>query len=329
MKISPLRKGCPVFKPFDESIAAPYEPWVAPARLIYYQSKMTHSGISTWKTFENCYRKPNVNSLSNLLNQLQKDYDGQEASPKERTTRSLNKIQSRKVKALANKLCYYSRIRTFTSRKTGSYKFKVGFLTLTAPESATDTQMLKAFESFLDYLRRTANCVFVWKKELGEKGNRLHFHVMINNFIPYYLVSWKWKRLLLAQGVKWPTDEKGVDFNSHTRIELPRSRKLVAHYISKYMSKAHALPRELGYVAGHSKILEELEEPKYIQGDLPQEEILDLYQYGRTIRDLFLTHCCIDLRRVQSVAPTLYYYFMKQFERFQAQISLPQKYWYV
>jgi hypothetical protein len=328
MKLPKNRKGCPKVEPVKESI----ENWENflphSCCIVYGQSKLTHSGVTCWKTFEGYQRKIKQSSLNNLLNQINKENGESTATNQIRERRKLNEIQSRKVKGYANKLCYYSQVRSFLSRKTGSYKFKVAFLTLTAPDTAAPAQILKAFEHFIDYLRRTANCHYLWKKELGEENKHLHFHILINNFIPFYVVSWKWKRCLLQEGVKWTKNEKGNDTDSHYRIELPRSRRLVAHYISKYMSKAYEIPREYGYLTGHSEILEELKETKWIESELPKDEILILQENFRTIRDQFLAHTCVDLRTVQKLAPTIYFWFIKQFYDFQERITLPQKYWY-
>jgi len=329
MKIPPNRKGFIIQK--KEEVFTPEKEltYLQGSPIVYGVSKMSHSGLTSFKVFEGYFRKIHKNSLDNLINQVQAIYDGYEAPLKQKTERSLNSTQSRRVKKLANKLAYYSRVRTFVSRKTGSYKFKVGFITLTNPGGATDEQMIKAFEHFVDYLRRTALCHYVWKKELGEEGKALHFHIMVNNFIPYYLVAWKWKRLLIAQGVKWSKNEKGNDTESHSRIELPRSRKLVAHYISKYMSKAYSIDRKLGYLTGYSSILEDLKDQEFIEGDLDKDEILLLQDSFRTIRDVFLTHVCVDLRRVQQITPTIFFWFDRQFREFQEKITLPQKYYYV
>ena len=319
-----IKKLAPILKNENENVFLPHS-----SLIIYASSKMTHSGLSCWKTFEGYTRKIGTNSLQNLLSNKLKERLIDELSGTILNKRHLNERQTRKVKSYSNKLCYYSRVRTFVSKKTGSYKFKVAFVTLTSPENCTTNQAIHAFEHFLDYLRRTANCHYVWKKELGEKNNKLHFHILINNFIPYYLVNWKWKRLLLQEGVKWPKNEKGKETESHYRIELPRSRKLIAHYIAKYMSKAYDLPREMGYISGHSAILEKCKEPIYIESELPKDEILLLQKTFRTIKDQFINHTCVDLRRIQAIAPTIYYWFDKQFKEFQEKITLQQKYWYV
>jgi hypothetical protein len=141
-----------------------------------------------------------------------------EDSEQNKNVRNLNESQSRRVKRYCSKLCYYSGVRKFKNKKDKEFSMKVAFLTLTAPSGVTHKQFLKAFDHFIDYIRRTANCTYVWKKELGEKSGNLHVHLLINNFIPFYIVSWKWKRLLTAEGVVWPKNDKGKDTEAHTRI---------------------------------------------------------------------------------------------------------------
>jgi hypothetical protein len=306
-----VRKGFVKKAKFVHPFECEVEPIKHSSCIVYGMSKISHSGVTCWKNFEGYPRKMSKSSLANLLNQLQSDYDSTRCKTETRVTRKLNAKQTRQIKSYANKLCYYSRVRTFSSKKSGEYRFKVAFITLTAPSTATDNQIIKAFPAFLEWLHRTVGCNYVWKKELGEQNGGLHFHI------------------LLFQGVKWSTNEQKKDTNSHTRIELPRSRKLVAHYISKYMSKAFEMPKEYGYIHGHSEILETLEDQKFIENDLPKDEILELMKYFRTIKDTFLTHICVDLRTIQQIAPTIHYYFMKQFTDFQEKICLPQKYWYV
>lgn len=286
--------------------------------VVYWTAKLKHTGLTACKRFENCERKIHRHSLSNLL---------QNAVPKE--SRNLNVVQSRKCKVLCNKLAYYTQTRKFTSKRTGKYSMKVAFLTLTTPESCTTEQSLKAFEHFLDYLRRTANCVYVWKKELGETNKHLHYHVLINNFIPFYIVSWKWKRLLLAQGVQWPKNQNGEDSQSHYRIEMPRSRKAIGSYVAKYMSKAYELPKEYGYIFGYSELLKELSELVISEFDELWSEVSELACTCKVIGDDYVSHMCVDLLHVNSVAPKIGALFEEQYIRFSEIITLPQKFNYV
>jgi len=328
--------------------------------LIYFNSKLTHSGITSYKVFEHCNRRSHKNSLRNLLNQVTRNSDElnylvnlfrNSLNNDERSrcndlavdnltnsdydqflratfqARHLNPAQSRKIKSLCSKLSYYSASREFTSKKSGKYRFKVAFLTLTAPESTEPSQFLEAFNHFLDYLRRTANCVFVWKKELGELNEKLHVHILVNNFIPYYIVEWKWKRLLIAEGVEWPVNEQGQPTTSHYRIEVPKSKKQIAHYVAKYMSKAYDLPRIFGYISGHSKVLADCHEVNIIEGDLPWDELDRIMSKSKVIRGQYVSHVCCDLLQVKAIAPKIGALFEEQYLRFTQILTLPQKFY--
>lgn len=333
-----------------------------PPPLVIEQSKLTHNGIIGYKHFENCGRKMHKNSLSNLLGLIgsgnttldflvseYKSSDSDESRIKvcnqaisllnqeewekfisfTQQSRRLNNAQCRNVRKMSDKLAYYSGTRVFKSKKTGTYKMKVAFITLTAPESADPSQLLKAFNTFLDYLQRTANCYYVWKKELGETGKALHFHIMVNNFIPYYIVSWKWKRALLAQGVKFDLNDLAQETNAHTRIELPKNVKQTSHYISKYMSKAYELPGSYGYISGCSPILKQLKEI-VVTPDLPEvADIAKMLKSEKVIKKDFVTFICVDLLKVKDKYPLLFSLFERQYLEFTQALTLPQKFNFV
>lgn len=326
---------------------------------VIWNSKLSHSGVVSYKSFENCYRSVKTSSLANLLNTehftnyilhtLVKEYkccksDDERCRKNDEAidlldnadyelflkhthqARMLNAAQSRKIARLSQKLAYYTQKRVFKSKKSGVYSMRVAFLTLTAPDSANPTAVNLAFNHFLDYLQRTANCVYVWKKELGEKSGNLHYHIIVNNFIPYYIVSWKWKRLLLAQGVQWTINEDGSESNSHSRIELPRNRRQTAHYIAKYLSKAYALPGQYGYISGHSSVLDELKEYVVSEGDFNLDELRALNASHRVIRRDHVSITCCDLLHVADIAPDLAAMFEDQYKIFSEKITLPQKF---
>lgn len=303
----------------------------------YYNFKLSHNGIISYKGFENCSRRTSVKSLLNLKNVNPFDIPEFDSSkpfdsclgflPSEKEIkRQLTEKQSREIKKYCNKLCYYSSERHFFSKSSGKYKFKAAFLTLTAPESTTTSQFLKAFDYFLDYLRRTANCTYVWKKEFGSKNGKLHVHILLNNFIPYYIVDWKWKRLLVSQGVEWPKNNNGQDTKSHYRIEIPKSAKSVGGYISKYMSKIDYIAEEIGYLWGKSKVLQECKEVVLIEGDVNNDELFKLYSKFKTVGTEWVKICLVDLRKIVNLAPELFLVFEKQFFEFQSKISLPQRF---
>ena len=362
MKIPNNRKG---FKIKEPEVIPPALVFNEPSHLeplVYWNNKLKHSGITSYKVFENCNRRIHNKSLQNLLNH--KSFENKDLlwyidtfngllnddeksrlndsvcemlNKDEYTTylkqtrqiRNLNPGQSKKVKSLVDKLAYYTQTRQFKNKKNRTINMKVAFITLTSPENTTNEQMLQAFNHFLDYLQRTANCVYVWKKELGEQNSKLHYHIVVNNFVPYYIISWKWKRLLIAEGVEWPLNDKGQDTSSHYRVELPKNSKQISHYIAKYMSKAYDLPGNMGYVYGNSSILKELKEIDVSEWEIDQDEYKSLKQHYKTIQHDYTQHICCNLLQVKKFAPKLFELFQEQYVQFSEKITLPQKFRYV
>jgi hypothetical protein len=151
---------------------------------------------------------------------------------------------------------------------------------------------------------------------------------MLNNFIPYYIVNWKWKRLLINEGIIWPLNADGKPTESHYRIELPRSNKAIGHYLSKYMSKAYALPRIYGYISGHSKLLDECTDIKIIESDIPFDELERIMNGHKVIHGSYMSHICVDLLRVKKIAPKIGALFESQYLQFVEILTLPQKFNY-
>lgn len=170
MKNANNRKGCPTFVSELQPEPQNFVPYINPPKLVYHETKLTHTGISTYKVFEGFSRNVQKSSKQNLVQNRSTTNQVDNLFPPDYSKRHLNATQSRKIKKYSSKLAYYSKVRKHSSPKSGNYKYKISFLTLTAPEAAEAGQILKAFEHFLDYIRRTANCVYVWKKELGEKN---------------------------------------------------------------------------------------------------------------------------------------------------------------
>lgn len=145
----------------------------------------------------------------------------------------------------------------------------------------------------------------------------------------YYIVSWKWKRVLLQEGITFNKKDESEDTNAHTRIEMPRSKKEVAHYISKYLSKAYELPGQYGYISGHSSVLSSLKETTLMEGEYPEDEIRELMKVSKVLRKTHVTIVCCDLLKVKNKFPKLYAIFEEQYMLFSSIITLPQKFHYV
>lgn len=307
--------------------------------LVYWSHIIKHNGICSYKTFEGFTRKMSTNSLSNLNKRNYYSYFDEE---KEQTILIDDVIKdsrvtqycitpaiSKKIKEACNKLHYYTANRKFTSKKSGTYNFKTAFITLTAPENYTPNEINNAFNGFLDYLGRTANCVYVYKKEVGFKSGLLHFHIMVNNFIPYYIISHKWRKLLIAQNPNFPTDNNGKYTNSHSRIELPRNPKQANSYISKYMSKGTEIWFKVGKLWGCSKLLKELKEIKFIEDELPLNLLERLSRFNKLLLTEYSSFICLNPLKLGKEFAEIKEEFLIQYTEFSQKISLPQRFQYV
>lgn len=293
--------------------------------LVYVQHKIKHSGILSYKVFEGFSRSMSKNSLANLhlsnKYYTSTDDEGNEITLKEVTTNDSIKFptfslaMAKRCKTYCQKLTYYSATRYFTGKGDKKYSMKVGFITLTAPNSFKNEEIEAAFQKFIDYLHRTANCEYVYKKELGSKSGYLHYHILVNNFVPYYIIRDKWKRLLMNENYHWPTDESGKPYSAHYRVELPRKAKVVASYIAKYMSKEQVFPSACGRLWGKSKLLDSIEEATLIENDLPIDEYTRLLEKYKVIKDTIITLVCCDPLKLKKIAPEIYacfeFYYMK------------------
>jgi hypothetical protein len=133
----------------------------------------------------------------------------------------------------------------------------------------------------------------------------------------------------LAEGINFNKKDESGETDSHYRIELPRSKKEVAHYIAKYLSKAYELPGQYGYISGHSSVLSSLKETTLMEGEYPEEEIRSLMKVTKVLRQPHVTIVCCDLLKLKAKFPKLYEIFEKQYQEFSSIITLPQKFNYV
>ena len=295
--------------------------------LVYFQHKIAHNGLCTYKVFEGITRGISQNSLNNLNNYKNENIE-KDSTARTEVVAGISKATSKRIFKYCQKLAYYSCTRKFKNSKGKEFSFKINFLTLTAPHNYTTQQINTAFEHFLDYVSRTGNCSFVYKKEVGYKSGHFHIHLLLNNFIPYYIVSWKWKRLLMAQNPDWPQRENGKDYNAHTRIEIPKNKRQTTAYIAKYLTKDGHIVEKVGKLWGFSRVLKDCQEVTLIENDIDATEYQKLTTAFKTIQDEFMTFVCFDPHHIKKLCPKLYAVFETMYMEFTNRISLPQKFYY-
>ena len=101
--------------------------------------------------------------------------------------------------------------------------------------------MRKAFHVFLKYIRRHKSLSEVTKKFLYvrvvefHKSGYIHFHLLIDKFLPQNIVAECWQRALL---VARPAYTEGV--NGFVFVRAQMSAKIAAGYVVKYVMKSVA-----------------------------------------------------------------------------------------
>jgi hypothetical protein len=154
------------------------------------------------------------------------------------------------------------------------YNFKISFITLTLPsKQRTCTKECNnlLLNTFLTEIRqRTKMTNYVWRLEFQKNGN-VHYHIVTDTYIDYYLLKKVWNKILKNNGYIEPyaakfkslslleynnltNSDKKVDFNIIAKrfangkkmnwesppsvdVKSVISKKAIANYISKYFSK--------------------------------------------------------------------------------------------
>lgn len=110
----------------------------------------------------------------------------------------------RTLKRKINWLYYLSKARKVkTYNGKDIFNFKIAFITLTLPsKQKTPTSDISSslLNPFLTEIRqRTKMENYVWRLEFQKNGN-VHYHLVTDTYIDYYLVKKIWNRLLASKG---------------------------------------------------------------------------------------------------------------------------------
>lgn len=93
---------------------------------------------------------------------------------------------------------FLAKPKTAVNYKTGrSFEFRIAFVTLTlaSPQIHSDKQIIeKVLQPLLNYLRKHYKIErYIWRAEKQKNGN-LHFHLLIDKFIPYSDLKDRWNQ---------------------------------------------------------------------------------------------------------------------------------------
>lgn len=120
-------------------------------------------------------------------------------------------------------------------------RFKLAFITLTlpSPQIHPDSEIInKCLNQFLIECKKYhALKNYVWRAEKQKNGN-IHFHILLDRFIPWWEVRNRWNRIVNKLGYVNRFQEKhGHTTPNSTDIHSTRKVKNLRLYLTKYMSK--------------------------------------------------------------------------------------------
>jgi hypothetical protein len=195
-------------------------------------------------------------------------------------------IARRKIARAVDYLLLLTSDKSVYAQTTGRlFSMKVAFITLTLPSSQVhpDNEIKsKCLNQFLIELKKRHRVTrYVWRAEKQKNGN-LHFHIVVDKFIPYQQIRDIWNRICEKLGyvsryrdemkewhkggfrirrdllAKWDYKSQvrayksGLvnDWNSPNSTDIHSIRKIInlKAYIVKYMSKNEIVNRETGEI---------------------------------------------------------------------------------
>lgn len=169
-----------------------------------------------------------TNSLNNLL--LNYNHNKLSSTAKRKSKRAIKYL-----------LFNASEKKVYNPKFNSSFKFKVGFITLTLPSEQIHTDQeikSKCLNQFLIEAKKKWSLTnYVWKAERQKNGN-LHFHILSDKFIPHAELRTVWNRIINKLGYVDKFTEKHHKKNPNTTdIHSLYKIKNIYSYISKYMTK--------------------------------------------------------------------------------------------
>jgi hypothetical protein len=152
----------------------------------------------------------------------------------------------------------------------------VAFVTLTLPikQNHTDKVFRKMLVRFIENLTKTYKVKhYIWKAEPQKNGN-IHFHLLIDRWIPKEAIQSLWNRQLntydYIDNYKRIRTLKGLSANEPPTTKIHSLEKVsnTVSYIMKYMTKQEHEKRQIiGKIWGCANITKRLEYPKFYDSE--------------------------------------------------------------
>lgn len=244
-----------------------------PQCVVHPESIILYNEVN-WYPCKPSKSKQNYNNVEKTETQTKFEKSSRKANG------NVSKIAKRKISKAIEYLITTSSQKKVYERISGkTVIFKVAFvtLTLTSKQQHSDSDIInKCLNSFLLELKKFYELKnYIWRAEKQKNGN-IHFHILIDKFVPYYELRNRWNRIInklgyvdryqenmkeyYKSGFKMSTNKKDTrpetlqyiaykkasttNFNcpNSTDIHSTKHIKNIKSYICKYLTKNKETP---------------------------------------------------------------------------------------
>jgi len=213
---------------------------IHPSKINIFYERIPDGIRKTYSRFEN-ETTPVDSSKISFLNSTRKSNGQLSVNAKRKMSRAIEYLVTlAKPKKVHEKL----------TGKTINFKLAFITLTLPSPQIHKDSEIInKCLNQFLIECRKyhlVKN--YVWRAEKQKNGN-IHFHILIDQFIPWYMMRNSWNRIVNKLGYVDRFQEKhGHTTPNSTDIHSTKKIKNIRLYLLKYMTKSEQNTEQSGRI---------------------------------------------------------------------------------
>lgn len=257
-----------------------------------------HDQIIIYKGRDSSYHAKKRDPISDL-NLLKRSYQGI-------LGKSAIKQISKQVTLWADSIDYYNtRLKLHGKKKRRQLVFLT--VTLQSDQAHTDKEIKrKILMPFIDSLKYHFNITnYFWRAE-AQKNNNIHFHLILDKYIPYEKAKYLWNQACEKLGYITRFAEKNGHFYPNSvDIRVINNTKNTIKYVLKYATKQGDTRAINGRLWGMADNIRMLKTPSFFQIDEYIEPILK-YIHCYSINPYFEEH----FMTIKTVSPVV-----KEFSR--------------
>lgn len=172
--------------------------------------------------------------------------------------------------------------KVYQKSKKRLFNYKLGFITLTLSNKQIHSDLVikqKLLNQFLIEAKKKWNVNnYIWRAESQKNGN-IHFHILIDVFIPYWEVRNTWNRIQDKLGYVSRFQQKNnASIPNSTDIHSVYKIKNLHKYFAKYMTKNNDNRVIIGKLWGLSVNLSRMDVIKLYVNEKINDELNNIYR---------------------------------------------------